>query len=58
MILITSLGEFPFIILQSYFLSFISLLKKKIQCCKIVVGACPVLLQRVSFSGLETVNQG
>ena len=29
MILITSLGEFPFIILQSFFLSFISLLKKK-----------------------------
>ena len=29
MILITSLGEFPFIILQPFFLSFISLLKKK-----------------------------
>ena len=29
MILITSLGEFPFIILQSFFLSFISLKKKK-----------------------------
>ena len=29
MILITSLGEFHFIILQSFFLSFISLLKKK-----------------------------
>ena len=53
MILITSLGEFPFIILQSFFLSFISLLKKKNSVARLllvlVLSCC-----RSSFSsGIE-----
>ena len=54
MILITSTGE-----LFLYFIVILfSFKKKKKQCCRIVVGACPVLLQRVSSSGLEFLNQG
>ena len=56
-ILITSFGEFPFIILLPFFLVHFTVKKKK-QCCRIVFGACPVLLQGVSSSGLEIVNQG
>ena len=56
MILITSLGEFPFIILHSFFLSFISLLKKKKK-KKTVLQDCfcvPYLLQESIPSGFET----
>ena len=52
MILITSLGEFPFIILQSFFfLSFIALLKKKV-----VVGlflGCPASAAGIHFQWIK-----
>ena len=52
MILITSLGEFPFIILQSFFLSFISLLKKKKNC---VAGLflCAIFAAGIHFQWIE-----
>ena len=53
MILITSTGE-----LLLYFTVILFSFKKKKKCSRIVVGACPVLLQRVSSSGLEFLNQG
>ena len=53
-ILITSLGEFPFIILQSIFLSFISLLKKKKK--KVVAGlslGCPASAAGIHFQWIK-----
>ena len=59
MILITSFGEFLLYFIVIFFIFFLfHIYKKKTQCCRIVVGACPVLLQRVSSSGLEFLNQG
>ena len=51
MILITSLGEFPFIILQSFFLSFISLKKKKkvLQDCFL----CAIFAAGIHFQWIE-----
>ena len=63
MILITSLGEFPFIILQSFFLCFISLLKKKkkklLQDCFVLsCVACYFFCRNPCSSGLELESNG
>ena len=62
MILIKSLDEFPFIILQSFFLSFISLLKKKKEllqdCFVLSCVACYFFYRNPCSSGLELESNG
>ena len=50
LILITSLGEFPFIILQSFFLSFISL-KKKNSVARLFL--CAIFAAGIHFQWIE-----
>ena len=61
MIFIISFGEIFLLLFhcQFFFSTFHYIKKKKTgQCCRIVVGACPVLLQEFMFQWDRVLNQG